>query len=571
MDLLHDFSSSTEDLQGLLVHLRAGLTEQNARLLQTRLRGGRARTVIGLKDSLGPVPDERDLDFVRQLREAHASILVLQVQLGRYYNVEMLTRAFLAKRGDDLRLFSVRQSHHEGQEEFYVGIPTGQRSLIGPGGSIPSRQKSVVPPSITSSIIGTTRGNTGSQSIDTQPAPYIARFGEARIDNPKFASGLDIIRAEVENLRQVSNGDLITYAGLVKGFLHDSTSDAPRWTWVYKSFSLQHRRGGVQGRGEAEMYQVMNEGAFETLIAPGWSATRNILDPRDSQSEHMGQIGYVVFWMLWDWAVSYDMMVLKLVFDLSRLGFWFGPFGVPSSAQEQLEPSSVGMACADTCKSSQLPPQSIQSTLPIECPTDAESSPQAVASSVSMVTKSMHEPGPKASSVNQEVINFMKGYQKFILADTAMPVPSNEDGLVSVIAQLYRALLNNPRYDDYWVAAREPRERLEGSLGFAFRAEPRVRSVVQHSAPSSNQAYIASCVSIDKKPRSTPDAKAMAKIEHLLRVLHELVHETVHLDAPVQESDETASSIDQRTVTGTSVGVTSFVTGTTNSAPFETD
>jgi hypothetical protein len=259
MDLLHDFSSSTEDLQALLDHLRAGLTKQNERSLQTRLSGERARTAIGLKDSLGPVPDERDLDFVQQLREAHASILVLQVQLGRYYNVEMLTRAFLAKRGDDLRLFSVRQSHHEGQEECYVGTNTGQRSLIGPGSSIPSRQKSVVPPSITTSK-GTTREDTGSRSIGTQPAPYLARFGEARIDNPKFTSGLNTIRTEVENLRQVSNGNLITYAGLVRGFLHDNTSDAPRWTWVYKSFSLQHRRGGVQGRGQAEMYQVMNEG-----------------------------------------------------------------------------------------------------------------------------------------------------------------------------------------------------------------------------------------------------------------------------------------------------------------------
>lgn len=571
MDLLHDFSSSTEDLQGLLIHLRAGLTEQNERSLQTRMRGGRAQIVIGLKDSLGPVPDERDLDFVRQLREAHASILVLQVQLGRYYNVEMLTRAFLAKRGDDLRLFYVRQSHHGGQEESYVGINTGQRSLFGPGSSIPSRQKSVVPPSITTSI-GTTRGNTtGSQSTDTQPAPYIARFGEARIDNPKFASGLDTIRAEVESLRQVSNGDLMTYAGLVKGFLHDSTSDAPRWTWVYKSLSLQHRRGGVQGRGEAEMRHVMNEGAFKTLLTPGWSSTRYVLDPRDSQSKHLEEIGYVIFWLLWDWAELCNIVVTDLVWDLSRLGFSFGPFGGPSSAQEQLEPSSVGMACAETCKSSQLPPQSIQSTLPIECPTDAESSPQAVASSVSMETESMHKAGPKVSSVNQEIITFMEGYRRFVLADTAMPVPSNEDGLVSLIAQLYQALLKNPRYDDYWDAASEPRKWLEGIHGFAFRAEIQIRSIVQHFAPASHKAYITSSFSIDEKPGRSLDAKAMAKIELLLRVLHEIVYETGQLDATVHESDRTTSSTYQQTVSGTSVRGTSFVTGTTNPASVETE
>jgi len=188
-----------------------------------------------------------------------------------------------------------------------------------------------------------------------------------------------------------------------------------------------------------------------------------------------------------------------------------------------------------------------------------------------METKTMHKPGPKASSVNQEVINFMKGYQKFILADTAMPVPLNEDGLVSVIAHLYQALLNNPRYDDYWDAASEPRKWLEGTHGFAFRAEPRVHSVVEHFAPAINQAHIASSVSIDKKPGSSPDAKAMAKIEHLLRVLHEIVHETGQLDAPLHESDRIRSSSDQRTVSGTSFGGTSFVTGTTNSAPFETD
>lgn len=147
-----------------------------------------------------------------------------------------------------------------------------------------------------------------------------------------------------------------------------------------------------------------------------------------------------------------------------------------------------------------------------------------------------------------------------------MPVPSNEDGLVSVIAQLYQALLNNPRYDNYWDAAREPRKWLEGRLGFAFRAELQVRSVVRHFAFSSYQAYMVSSVSIDKKPGSLPDAKAMAQLEHLLRVLHGLVHETVQLDAPVHESDRTASSTDYRTITGTSFSGSSLVTGTTNSA-----
>jgi hypothetical protein len=565
MDLLHDFSSSTEDLQALLDHLRAGLTKQNERSLQTRLSGERARTAIGLKDSLGPVPDERDLDFVQQLREAHASILVLQVQLGRYYNVEMLTRAFLAERGDNLRLFSVRQSHHEGQEEFYVGINTGQRSLIGPGSSIPSRQKSAVPPSLIPST-GTTREGTVSQSIDTQLTPHVARVGEACIDNPNFIPGLNAIRTEVEDLRQESNSDLETYAGLVKRFLHENASDALQWDWVYKSFSLQHRRDKAQMRGETDMRYVMKGAAYKTLVTPGWSSTRYVLDPRDGQSKHLEEIGYVIFWLLWDWAELCNIVVLDLVYDLSRLDFSFGPFGVPSSAQERLEPSSVGMTCADTCKSSQLLPQSIQSTLLIEFPTDAESSLQAVASSVSMEMKSMHKPGPKASSVNQEVINFMKGYQKFILADTVMPVPSNEDGLVSVIAQLYQALLNNSRYDNYWDAAREPRKWLEETHGFAFRAEIQVRSIVQNFAPASHKAYMVSSVSIDKKPGSLPDAKAMAKLEHLLRVLHGLVHETVQLDAPVHESDRTASSTDYRTITGTSFSGSSLVTGTTNSA-----
>lgn len=398
MGLLHDFSSSTADLKGLLVHLRAGLTQQNERSLQTRLRGERVRSIIGLQDSSGPVSDERDPDFVRQLREAHASILALQVQLGRHHNIEMLTRAFLTRRGDNLRLFSIRQSHHERQGETYIGPNTDQISLISPSISNPSRQKSAVPPPLIPST-RTTRESTVSQSIDTQLTPHVARVGEACIDNPNFVPGLNAIRTEVENLRQESNSDLETYARLVKRFLHDNASDALEWDWVYKSFSLQHRRDGAQMRGEADMRHVMKEAAFKTLVTPGWSSTRYVLDPRDSQSKHLEEIGYVIFWLLWDWAKLCNIAVLELVYDLSRLGFSFGPFGVPSSAQEQLEPSSVGMACADTCESSQLPPQSIQPTLLLNCPTDAESSPQAVASSVSMETKSMHKPGPKASSV----------------------------------------------------------------------------------------------------------------------------------------------------------------------------
>jgi hypothetical protein len=212
-------------------------------------------------------------------------------------------------------------------------------------------------------------------------------------------------------------------------------------------------------------------------------------------------------------------------------------------------------------------PVSMDNTSTIE---DQHSGQQSGASG-SMFTRQITQPGPEASSPKEEVKAFMEGYRKFSPAYTANTMPRDEGGLLVAIAALYEAVLDNSRYDDYWDAASQPRKWLEGTHGFPFRAELQVRSVVRHFAPASYQAYMASKVSIDKTPGSLPDAEAMAKLEHSLRVLHELVYETGQLDASVRESDRTASSIDQQTVSGTSVGETSHVTGTTNSAPFKSD
>jgi len=43
---------------------------------------------------------------------------------------------------------------------------------------------------------------------------------------------------------------------------------------------------------------VMKGVAFKTLVTPGWSSTRYVLDPRDGHSKHLEEIGYVIFWLL---------------------------------------------------------------------------------------------------------------------------------------------------------------------------------------------------------------------------------------------------------------------------------
>jgi hypothetical protein len=108
MDLLHKFSTSRKDLQGLAHHLEVALTENDRDTIRRMTTGTRATRMsdnIKLKTLLEGVPSDKDLEFVRILRETCAAIFLLQVKFKKIDSVSTLTAQLRTSRVDNKRIF----------------------------------------------------------------------------------------------------------------------------------------------------------------------------------------------------------------------------------------------------------------------------------------------------------------------------------------------------------------------------------------------------------------------------------------------------------------------------------